>query len=309
MNQEEKREQMPENFDQAQDATRVLFEDSEQENTPVQGEEMQGDTEQADAEAQLAQQEAETAEQAVQTAEAAAGLAQEKDAQLQQMSQELQTMREQNAQLMDAISQMSQVQAENLTDEALAPPVLDLERLVYEDSDTIRQSQAEYAQQMADYIMQKMSRTMEPLVKQAEQGKAQRERAEAITALEQVPELPGFREMLPQIENIIEHNSLLSGDNVPIDEKYVTAYAIARGIDSMNHPKTDPTASELMDFYEKNPEFQELLEKKRLEQIKDRPTFPPLSASSGGVSAALNIAEKPKNFEEAAERTRRMFGL
>lgn len=322
MNQEEEKRERMGNFDEAEDATRVLFEDGPAEEAapeedrpeeeaqpeetgpetaPEAGQEQEGEA--------AADPETAMAEQAVQTAEQAAGLAQEKDAQLQQTMQELQAMKKQNAQLMEAISQMSSVQQEAVMDEALSPPVLDLSRLAYEDDDAIARKQSEYAEQMANYVMQKMNRSMEPLIKQAEQGKTQRERAEAIAALEQVPELAGFRDMLPQIENIIQNNSLLSGDGIPMDERYVTAYAIAKGIDSMNHPKTDPTAEELMQFYESNPEFQELLEKKRLEQVRDKPQIPPLSASSGGVNAALNIAEKPKTFDEAGERTRKMFGL
>ena len=64
-----------------------------------------------------------------------------------------------------------------------------------------------------------------------------------------------------------------------------------------------------MELYDKNPTFQELVEKKRLDTIKQSQQVPPFSASSGAVNAALNIKEKPKTFEEASERTRRMFGL
>ena len=64
-----------------------------------------------------------------------------------------------------------------------------------------------------------------------------------------------------------------------------------------------------MELYDKNPTFQELVEKKRLDAIKQSQQVPPFSASSGAVNAALNIKEKPKTFEEASERTRKMFGL
>ena len=74
-------------------------------------------------------------------------------------------------------------------------------------------------------------------------------------------------------------------------------------------PPAEPTVNELMDMYNSNPEFQQLVEKQRLEQIKQSQQVPPFSASSGAVNAALNIEKKPKTFEEASERTRRMFGL
>ena len=79
----------------------------------------------------------------------------------------------------------------------------------------------------------------------------------------------------------------------------------------MNTPveeKKEPTAEELMEMYNNNPAFQELIEKKRIEAVKGSQQVPPLSASSGAVNVALNIKEKPKTFEEASARTRKMFG-
>ncbi len=330
------------NFEEAKDATTALFDGQEpeeevviersgvtgsqggeerpsleqnpvQENSVTQEEDGAGPADNPEdagnSDGQLENPDSVVTEQAVQTAEQAAGLAQQKDAQLQQAMQELQALKAQNAQLMETITQMSDVQRENLTDEAMKPPVLELSRLAYDDDETINQKQAEYAERMAQYVMQKMGKTMEPLMQQAKAGKEQRERADVIEALEQMPQLTGFREMLPQIEKVIQNNDTLFAKDAPLAEKYITAYAIAKGIDTINRPPKDPTAQELMAFYESNPEFQELLEKKRLEQVKGKQNLPPFSASSGSVNAALNIPEKPKNFDEAAERTRKMFGL
>jgi hypothetical protein len=63
-----------------------------------------------------------------------------------------------------------------------------------------------------------------------------------------------------------------------------------------------------MELYDKNPTFQELIEKKRIESLKESQQVPPFSASSGAVNAALNIKEKPKTFDEAFARTSTMFG-
>lgn len=324
------------NFEEAEDATRALFEGQEQEEeatvegtvendpqgggknlsleqNPVQEETEAGPADNLEgagnSDGQPENPNTDVTEQAVQTAEQAAGLAQQKDAQLQQAMQELQALKAQNAQLMEAITQMSDVQRENLTDEAMKPPVLELSRLAYDDDETINQKQAEYAERMAQYVMQQMSKTMEPLMQQAQAGKEQKERADVIWTLEQMPQLTGFREMLPQIERVIQNNDALFAKDAPLAEKYITAYAITKGIDTINHPPKEPTAQELMNFYESNPEFQELLEKKRLEHVKGKQQIPPLSASSGSVNAALNIPEEPKTFAEASERTRKMFGL
>ena len=99
---------------------------------------------------------------------------------------------------------------------------------------------------------------------------------------------------------------------MPMEEKFINAYAIARGVNAINTPPAEPkelTDDELMELYDKNPTFQELIEKKRIDAIKNSQQVPPFSASSGAVNAALNIQEKPKTFDEASERTRKMFGL
>lgn len=101
---------------------------------------------------------------------------------------------------------------------------------------------------------------------------------------------------------------------MPIDEKYINAYAMAKGINSINNPPAppeepkEPTVDELMELYNTNPAFQEMVEKQRLGVIKQSQQVPPFSASSGAVNAALNIKEKPQTLEEASRRTREMFG-
>jgi hypothetical protein len=152
---------------------------------------------------------------------------------------------------------------------------------------------------------------LSPYIEQAKAGQREKEKSDAIKALSQVPELQGIETMLPQIEHIIAHNKWLQSDDIPMDEKIVNAYVMARGVNSVNTPveeKKELTPDELMELYDKNPTFQELVEKKRIESVKGSQQVPPFSASSGAVNVALNIKEKPKTFEEASERTRKMFG-
>ena len=153
---------------------------------------------------------------------------------------------------------------------------------------------------------------LEPTLAYAKKGMQEAERSEMLSALSQVPELSGINDMLPQLDRIIANNKWLQSDDMPIDERYINAYAIARGVNAINTPPEQPkelTDDELMALYDKNPTFQELVEKKRIEAIKNSQQVPPFSASSGAVNAALNIKEKPQTFEDAAERTRQMFGL
>mgnify|MGYP003292979612 CR=1 FL=1 len=250
---------------------------------------------------------------AVNVAEAAAQAAQEKDVQLQQALQELEAIKAQNQQMQGAIEELSKKNEENLIEEALQMPTLDVNGLAFATEEEIAQAQAEYAQKMAEFVKGDVMREVSPFVEQAKEGLRQKEQAETVAALSQIPELQGIGDMLPQIERIIANNKWLQSDDMSMDEKLINAYAIARGVNAINTPPPEPpkelTSEELMELYDKNPSFQELVEKKRLEQIKQSQQVPSFSASSGAVNAALNIKEKPKTFEEASERTRRMFGL
>lgn len=251
-------------------------------------------------------------DEATQTAEVAAQAAAERDAQLQQVLQEMEAMRQQNAQLQGTIEELSRQNEEQIIEEALEPPVLDISSLAFADEDTIREAQAKYATDMAAYNRNSFMKEFAPVIEQANKAKYNDEKNETIEALSHVPELQGIKDMLPQLDRIIANNKALSASDVPLDEKYITAYAIARGVNSINTPpveQKDPTAEELMGFYNSNPEFQEMVEKHRLAQVKDSQQVPPFSASSGAVNAALNIKEEPKGWDDASERTLKMFGL
>lgn len=302
---------MPNNFEEATKATEEMF----AQNTPPE------ETGQAaPAEAQAAEggnQEAASPQDAmladsVQTAEAAAQTAAEKDMQLQQALRQVETLTAQNQQLQGTIEELSNQNEEALVQEALTPPALDVSALAFADEETVRQAQEKYAADMLAYNREQIMKELSPFVEQAKEGMYEKEKKEVISALSQIPELSGIEEMLPQLEKIIHNNKALSSDDIPMDEKFITAFAIAKGVNSINTPPPEPkepTTEELMRLYNENPDFQEMVERQRLEQIKQSQQVPQFSASSGAVNAALNIKEKPKTFEEASRRTRQMFGL
>jgi hypothetical protein len=311
-------------FEDARTATEEMFANEEQ--TPIedvlvedeaedpveQPEEVTEDVEEVPSEPT---QEDVVLNDAVNTAEIAAQAAQEKDMQLQQMMQELEALKAQNAQMVGTIEELSKKNEENLLEEALQMPTLDINGLAFADEATIAQAQAEYANKMAEFVKGGVLKEIEPFVQQAKAGLYEKEKTETLSSLSQVPELQGIGDMLPQLERIISNNKWLQSDDMPLEEKLINAYAIARGVNAINTPPAPPeepkelTDDDLMKLYDENPTFQELIEKKRLEAIKNSQQVPPFSASSGAVNAALNIKEKPKTFEEASERTRKMFGL
>ena len=291
----------------------AVQEEQEVENTVEEVEQPTETVENAEQVTEQPKQENTQLDEAVNTAEVAAQMAQQKDAELQQALQELEALRTQYQQMQGTIEELSKQNEEKIVEEAMLPPTLDINGLAFADEDTIKQAQAEYAQQMLEYNRQQIMKELSPFVEQAKEGMYQKEKQETLSALSQVPELAGINDMLPQLDKIISNSKWLQADDMPIEEKYINAYAIARGVNAINTPPEPPkkelTSEELMELYDKNPTFQELVEKKRIDAIKNSQQVPPFSASSGAVNAALNIKEKPKTFEEASERTRKMFGL
>ena len=310
-------------FEDARVATEEMFDNDELLNTdndiqapeeeqPAVEEEIPTETAEPTVEEEIQPtQENVVLDNAVNTAEIAAQAAQEKEMQLQQALQDIEFLRSQNQQMQGTIEELSQKNEENLIEEAMQMPTLDINGLAFADEEQIAQAQAQYAQQMADFVKAGVMKEVSPFVEQAKEGIRQREKTDALSALSKIPELSGINDMLPQLDKIISNNKWLQSEDMPIDEKYINAYAIARGVNAINTPPEEPkelTSEELMDLYDKNPTFQELVEKKRIEAIKNSQQVPPFSASSGAVNAALNIKEKPKTFEDASERTRKMFG-
>ena len=323
---------MMKDFDDARNATEELFENADEQLTLDEAVQAQETEEQpvettetveeqpAETVAETTEQVAEqptqedaTLENAITTAETAAQVAQERDMQLQQALQEIEALKAQNQQMQGSLEELSKQNEENLVEEALQPPVLDVNGLAFATEDEIKQAHADFAQKMAEYNRKQIMQELAPTLEYAKKGMQEAERTEVLAALSQVPELQGIENMVPQLEKIIANNKWLQSEDMSMDEKLINAYAIARGVNAINTPPPEPpkelTSEELMELYDKNPTFQELVEKKRLDTIKQSQQVPPFSASSGAVNAALNIKEKPKNWDDASERTRKMFGL
>ncbi len=315
---------MPNNFDDARTATEELFADDNQvsldETVTAQETETEGQTEQPtetseEVPAQSTEQtnpENAVLDDAVNTAEIAAQAAQQKDIELQQALQEIEALKAQNQQMQGTIEELSNKNEENLIEEVLEPPTLDINGLAFATEEEIAKAQAEYAQKMSEYNREQIMKELAPTLEYAKKGMMDAERADTLSALSQVPELQGIGDMMPQIDQIIASNLWLQSADMPIEAKYINAYAIARGVNAINtppEPEKKLTDDDFMKLYDENPTFQELIEKKRIEALKNSQQVPPFSASSGAVNAALNIKEKPKTLDEATERTFEMFNL
>lgn len=313
---------MPNLFEEASKATEELFNEQTPEpaedtavpeETPIAEEETQPAETPTDGDPidEVEEQQA-LMDDAVQTAETAAQAAAEKDAQLQQIMQELEMARQQTASMQATIDELSRKNEENIIEEVLEPPVLDIGSLAFADEDTIREAQTQYAQQMADYNRQSFMKEFAPVIEQANEAKYNKEKSDLMSVFSQIPELSGIEDMMPQVEKIIRNNRVLSSDDIPLPEKLITAFMIARGVNATNTPPEDakePSIEDMMAIYESNPEFQDRVEKQRIDKLKNSQQVPPFSASSGAVNAALDIKEEPKGWDDASDRTRKMFGL
>lgn len=296
------------NFDEASRATEEMFADDSQVSME---EAMTEETPEVVEEIPTGQPENAVLDDAVNTAEVAAQVAQEADAQLQQALQEIEALREQNQQMQGTLEELSNRNEENLIEEALQPPTLDVNGLAFADEETIAQELAKFTQGLSDYNRKEFEKEHAPELEFAKKAMQEAEKAEVLSALSEVSELDGIGDLMPQIDRIIASNKWLQSDDMSMEEKFINAYAIARGVNAINTPPAPEktlTDDDLMKLYDENPTFQELIEKKRIEALKNSQQVPPFSASSGAVNAALNINEKPKTFDEASERTRRMFG-
>lgn len=249
--------------------------------------------------------------QAAQTAEIAAEVAKQKDDELKRVISEMEALKKQNQQLQGTIDELSKTNEEKIIEEALTPPTLDINGLAFADADTQKEEMAKYAEAMTAYNRQQLMKELSPALEYAKKGMRDEERKEVISALSNIPELANIESMLPQLDRVIANNKWLQSDEMPMDEKYINAYAIAKGVESINkkdEPKKEMTAEDMLNLYNSNPAFKELVEKQRLEEIKQGQQVPPFTASSGAVNAALNIKDKPQTLEEAFKRTREMVG-
>lgn len=227
---------------------------------------------------------------------------------LQQLRTQNDAIMQQNAQLQSMVNELSQKNMENIVEDAAEMPVLDMGGLSFADDATLRRAQTEYAEKMAKYAEDSIMKKLQPFIDEAKAGRAQKERQAVIAAFKTVPEMADIDEMLPLMDNVISRNSILQREDIPLDDRMIMAYAMSKGINGMNTPKPQPpTVEEMMAMYNNSPDFQSAVEQQRLAAIKNSQQVPPFSASSGAVNAALNIKDKPKTLDEAAERTMRMF--
>lgn len=247
---------------------------------------------------------------AINVAEAAAQTAAEKNTELLRAQEELEALRKQNEQLQGAIAEMSKANEQTVVEEALTPPSIDINALAFATEEEQKAAMAKHNADMSAYIRQEIMKELSPTIEYAKKGMAEKERSDTLDMLSQLPELAGIKEMAPQLDHIIAKNKWLQSEEIPAEEKYINAYMMAKGLESVNNPVSakEPGTEELLEHYNKNAAFRELVEKQRIEELKKGQQVPLMSAGGGAANVALNIKDKPQTLDEASEQVRKLFG-
>lgn len=265
----------------------------------------------AEAEVPISERAIAQTEEAVTAAEQAVAVAQQKNAETEQLMAQLQAEKERSASLERQLSEVNAQREEEVIEEILQPPVLDIASLAFESPEVQAEAQRKYAEEMTAYNQKMMEKELAPLKERARMA----DEAEAIEIMKAQtaadPRFKGFAELTPHIQSILKNNKALASADMPIQDKILQAYVIARGVDAMEAPEPEApkemTTEELVAKYKGNPEFRKAIEQLRIEELKAGQQVPPLASSTGAGNVALNIKEKPTSFKDAAERTRQMF--
>lgn len=254
-------------------------------------------------------------EEAIATAEQAAQIAKQKDAEVNMLKQMLKNERQKSQTLEGTLSEMNKQRETEVLAEALVPPELDIQSIMFESAEDIAKAQAKYAQDMAAYNRKLLEKEYEPIRQQAKRLEEHEMLENLKSSLKGRAEFEGFDnpEMLKRLDVIIHNNEFLKDSNLPYEKKLINAYAIARGADAMYTPKKEPeqpkaqTVDELIEIYKNNPDFKNAIEKMRIEELSAGQQVPVLSASGGAGNVALNIKDKPQTLGDARERAKSRF--
>lgn len=213
-------------------------------------------------------------------------------------------LQNENNELKNAIQQQSQVKEETIV-EALQPPTLDYDKLMYADDDARKDIEADFASKMGEYIRATTLKDMEPMLNEYRESKERRAYDEAINELKGLPDISDkFGGSLDGAMDIIGMMPALKQMKAP--EAIITAALIAKGKDALNAPKRTP--EQIAEEALRNPEVMKLLELKRVEASKSAPQVPAMAASHGALDAApLNLPKKPTSFDEAFEALDKIY--
>lgn len=205
-------------------------------------------------------------------------------------------MQNENAQLKQSLTQQSET-AKTQLEEALEPPKLDIDGMMYADDATRQAKQAEYNAAMLDYQRKMLMKEMQPMMDSYRAQQHSQALQSAVDNLHTIPGVGGrFDDVAADIPQTIKSIPALS--SMPPNEAVVLAALIAKGRAATNAPAKTP--EQMADEVYSNPEIMKLLELKRTQALAQNQNIPPMSASQGAMSAApVNVDHKPETVQDA----------
>lgn len=237
---------------------------------------------------------------------------------MQYLIQRLQQAEAQNAQLMAQAqqaqqtvqeqSQAAQGAVEMATNQpSITIPVLDFNEMQYDDDETRARKMADWqnamVQQISDSVARQYAGQLQPIKEDWEAKRKAAERESARQAIWGDSRFSDFKDRDERIQQIINANPELQ--NMDANRSYLMGGMIARGLDY----NPTPTAEQLVQWVQANPDAQRMLDQQRAQAVADRNQQIPTIQPSSGLNTANAIPESiPQSMDDVRDRMAKRFG-
>lgn len=237
---------------------------------------------------------------------------------MQYLIQRLQQAEAQNAQLMQQVGQARQTVQEQsqaaqgametaMNQPSINIPVLDFNEMQYDDDATRAQKMADWqnamVQQISDAVARQYAGQLEPIKEDWEAKRKAAERESARQTIWGDSRFQDFKDRDERIQQIINANPELQG--MDPQRSYLMGGMIARGLDY----NPTPTAEQLVQWVQANPDAQRMLDQQKAQAIADRNQQIPTILPSSGLSTANAIPESiPQSMDDVRDRMAKRFG-
>ena len=237
---------------------------------------------------------------------------------MQYLIQRLQQAEAQNAQLMAQAqqaqqtvqeqSQAAQGAVEMATNQpSITIPVLDFNEMQYDDDETRARKMADWqnamVQQISDSVARQYAGQLQPIKEDWEAKRKAAERKSARQAIWGDSRFSDFKDRDERIQQIINANPELQ--NMDANRSYLMGGMIARGLDY----NPTPTAEQLVQWVQANPDAQRMLDQQRAQAVADRNQQIPTIQPSSGLNTANAIPESiPQTMDDVRDRMAKRFG-
>lgn len=237
---------------------------------------------------------------------------------MQYLIQRLQQAEAQNAQLMAQVGQAQQTVQEQsqaaqgavemaTSQPSVTIPVLDFNEMQYDDDETRARKMADWqnamVQQISDSVARQYAGQLQPIKEDWEAKRKAAERESARQAIWGDSRFTDFKDRDERIQQIINANPELQ--SMDPNRSYLMGGMIARGLDY----NPTPTAEQLVQWVQANPDAQRMLDQQKAQAVADRNQQIPTVLPSSGLNTANAIPESiPQSMDDVRDRMAKRFG-